>query len=69
MKYLLTLAFLATIIQAETYKIILPMGNNHGKIICNLDADDTLLPETIIKVVPFFANDKIIKVQWPLWTA
>ena len=40
---------------------------SHGKFICNLDSDDTLLPEALDKAISGFENDEIVKVQWPLW--
>ena len=39
---------------------------SRGEIICNLDADDTLLPEAIERAVPLFEDNKTVKVQWPL---
>jgi len=40
---------------------------SHGQLICNLDADDTLLPTAMARNIPFFENQEIVKVQWPLW--
>ena len=41
-------------------------SRSSGQLICNLDSDDTLLPEAIGVVVPEFVNPKVVKVQWPL---
>src|SRR6185503_17693345 len=39
---------------------------SHGTFICNLDADDTLLPTAMEQAIFFFDHEDIIKVQWPL---
>jgi len=39
---------------------------SRGDVICFLDADDTLLPETMERAVPLF-RPNVAKVHWPLW--
>ncbi|HEX6508830.1 MAG TPA: glycosyltransferase [Chloroflexota bacterium] len=38
-----------------------------GDIVCFLDADDTLLPSAMEKVVERFEDPEVSKVHWPLW--
>ena len=40
---------------------------SHGQVICNLDADDTLIPTAMASIIPFFEDENTVKVQWPLW--
>jgi glycosyltransferase involved in cell wall biosynthesis len=40
---------------------------SNGEIIIFLDSDDTLLPEAVENAVPFFADEPVVKVHWPLW--
>lgn len=37
-----------------------------GEIVCFLDADDVLLPDTIEKAVVLFEGENLVSVQWPL---
>jgi glycosyltransferase involved in cell wall biosynthesis len=38
-----------------------------GRIVCFLDADDALLPDTVERVVDVFRDPELVKVHWPMW--
>jgi glycosyltransferase involved in cell wall biosynthesis len=40
---------------------------SRGRVICFLDADDTLHPRTLEKAMELLRDPRVVKVHWPLW--
>jgi glycosyltransferase involved in cell wall biosynthesis len=51
--------------QASTFNTGLERSS--GDVICFLDADDKLLSTAAETAVPFFSDEKVVKVHWSLW--
>ncbi|HKB41556.1 MAG TPA: glycosyltransferase family 2 protein, partial [Gemmataceae bacterium] len=41
---------------------------SRGEVVFFVDSDDLLLPTAVERVLPFFADPRVAKVHWSLWT-
>jgi glycosyltransferase involved in cell wall biosynthesis len=53
--------------EGQTSAINAGFRASRGEVVLFLDADDTLLPRAVEKVLALFAEPDIVKVHWPLW--